>query len=116
MIQKNMKIFCPKCNTQVFDNNINIQENICTCLNCNEIFYISEILDQGDTKNAEELLFYPPKGIKITKYIEKLIIRISTFSKTGFILIPFSILFSCISVFGFFETIVIKTNIVFSLF
>jgi hypothetical protein len=111
-----MKIFCPKCNTQIIDNRINIQENICTCTNCNEIFYISEILDQEDIKRAEEMLFYPPKGIKIEKYIEKMIIKISTFSKNGFVLIPFTILFLGISVFGFFGTIFIKANIIFTIF
>ncbi|MDR1178132.1 MAG: zinc-ribbon domain-containing protein [Spirochaetaceae bacterium] len=111
-----MKIFCPKCNTQITDNRINIQENICTCANCNEVFYISEILDQGDIKKAEEMLFYPPKGIKIKKCIEKMIVQISTFSKNGFVLIPFSILFSGISFFGFFGTIFIKANIIFTIF
>jgi hypothetical protein len=111
-----MKIFCPKCATQIIDNNINVHENICFCSSCNEIFNISEILDQEDNKKAEELLFYPPKGIKIIKNVENLVIRISTFSKYGFIYIPFCVLFSSISVFGFFGIIALKENIIFSIF
>ena len=110
-----MVLFCPKCKIQITQNNINVLKDICLCQNCSELYCLSEILDQDDMEKAEQLLFYPPKGISVKKEIGKLIIQISTFSKSAFVLVPFSILFGGISIIGLLVAIFMNENIGFTI-
>ena len=111
-----MEINCPKCQIKISSNDINISENICLCKYCDEMFYISEILDQDEYIEAGKMLLNPPKGTWINKSDNQLIIGSSTHSKNAFFFVPFSLFFSGISFTGFFITIFSNVNILFSLF
>ncbi|GHV07863.1 hypothetical protein FACS189485_18710 [Spirochaetia bacterium] len=100
-----MKIICPKCRKIIINENINTQKDTCVCQNCNELFYLSELLEQDDIIDAEELLLCPPKGISVIRDLEKLIIRSSTISKDSLFFIIFISLFGGVSISGFLQVV-----------
>jgi ABC-type multidrug transport system fused ATPase/permease subunit len=106
-----MKVYCPKCNGTIENTNINVTENVCVCSKCNELFKLSELLDQENINETENLLRNPPKGIWISKNNEHTKIKISTHSSNAIFLIFFTLAFSGISFLGFFQTIVTKSII-----
>jgi hypothetical protein len=110
-----MEINCPKCQETISQSEINISENICFCKNCNELFYISNLLNKDEYIEAGKMLLNPPKGTWVKKNHGQLIIGIYTHSKNAFYLLPFSLFFSLISFAGFFGTIIFYENIVFLL-
>jgi hypothetical protein len=82
---------CPKCNTEISNNNINIQTDIAQCPNCNYIFKISEnLFEADDTFNINE----PPPGAWITKDIDQTVIGATTRSPIAFFLVPFMVVWS----------------------
>jgi hypothetical protein len=89
--------------------NINTAENICVCSKCNELFRLSELLDQVNNNEVENLLEYPPKGILINNNFGDIKISIFTRSPGSIFLILFSLFFSGISFFGFFQTVITKS-------
>jgi hypothetical protein len=106
-----MKIYCPKCNSTIENTNINVTENVCVCSKCNELFKLSELFDQEDIDEIENLLKNPPKGILVSKNNEHIKIKIPTHSSRAFFLIFFTLAFSSISFLGFFQTIIGKSII-----
>jgi len=111
-----MIIICPKCLRRILSNEINIAEDIFFCQNCNEMFHISEILNQDEYIEAEKMLLNPPKGTWIHKNSGQLTIGVSTHSKNAFILFPFALVFSFVSFFAFGGTLIIADiSIIFSL-
>jgi hypothetical protein len=106
-----MKMYCPKCNSTVENTNINVTENVCICSKCNELFKLSELLDQENINETENLLRNPPKGIWISKNNEYNKIKISTHSSRAIFLIFFTLVFSGFSFLGFFQTIITKSII-----
>jgi len=117
-----MTINCPKCNTQIDNNNINVQENIGVCQSCNQLFKLSEILaaqnegsenemerlSQESINEIEKMLYNPPKDafVKKDSGIER--IGVFTRSKSAFFLIFFSLLFSCVSLFILFQAVLMN--------
>ncbi len=53
-----MRSICPNCKTQLSLDNINGSNIIYKCSNCNEILYLSDLIDIDE---AEKLLLQPPK-------------------------------------------------------
>jgi hypothetical protein len=104
-----MIVNCPKCNNTIENENINVMENICVCSKCNELFKLSELSDQEDINETEKLLRNPPKGIFISKNDENTKIKISTHSLMAIFLIFFTLGFSVISFFAFFQILVSKS-------
>lgn len=43
-----MKLLCPKCGTQIASHNVNMQEGIAYCSDCNEFFRIADFLDSDE--------------------------------------------------------------------
>jgi|GEM_PF-3630190 len=110
-----MRINCPKCDTQIDSNNINVAENICVCQACNELFKLSEIADQDTIDETERLLDKPPQETWVKKDMSKTSIGVSTHSKNSFILALFAIAFTGVSLFIFSKAI-ITGNILILLF
>ena len=110
-----MKIFCPNCNIQFTKTNINVMENICVCTICNEIFNLSEMVDHDKYNEAEKLLKSPPKGINLKNEHNKIFIKISVCSKKAIFLFLFTICFSSVSFLGFYQAVIAKSIIGFSL-
>ncbi|MDR2942935.1 MAG: hypothetical protein LBV17_10125 [Treponema sp.] len=106
-----MKIYCPKCNNIIESANINVAEDIYVCSKCNELFKLSEILDQENINEAENLLRNPPKGIWIGKNNENTKIKISTHSSSAVFLIFFTLVFSSISFLIFLQILTAKSII-----
>lgn len=50
---------CPKCNSSILNENINIQDNIAKCISCENVFKASEGLDTSDSKFQ---INQPPHG------------------------------------------------------
>ena len=109
-----MKLFCPRCNTEIFEENINDYENICICSNCNELFDLSIILDQLSIEKIERMLISPPNGSWVKNNNGHIIIEISIFSKLSIPELIFHFLFSSITFFGFFQ-LMIDFSILYSL-
>jgi hypothetical protein len=104
-----MKIYCPKCNNIIENTSINVAENICVCSECNELFKLSELLDQEKINETENLLRNPPKGIRVNENYEHIKIKIFTHSSSAIFLIFFTLGFSSISFLGFFQAITAKS-------
>ena len=102
-----MKLNCPNCCQRILENNINISENICSCVNCNEVFYISEMMTQGEDVEMEKMLSNPPKGTWAKREIDRLVIGSSTRSKNFFIILLFALVFSIVSIPQFFMALYI---------
>jgi len=100
---KTMRVFCPKCNAQIDSKDFNAAENICVCHSCNELFKLSEILDQDTIYEIENLLRNPPKGAWVRKDIGKEIIGVCTRSKSAIFLLLFTLAFSSFSFAMFFN-------------
>jgi hypothetical protein len=106
-----MRVFCPNCNAQIDSKDFNTAENICVCHACNELFKLSEILDQDAIYETEKLLRNPPKGAWVRKDIGKEIIGISTRSKSAIFIILFALAFSGVSFLGLFQMIISESAI-----
>ena len=106
-----MRVFCPNCNAQIDSKDFNAAENICVCHACNELFKLSEILDQDTIYEIENLLRNPPKGAWVKKDIGQEIIGIRPRSKSAIFSILFALAFSSISFTGFFQMIISKSTI-----
>jgi len=106
-----MKVYCPNCNSAIEDTKINVAENICVCSKCNELFKLSELLDQEDINEIKNLLKNPPKGILVSKNNEFTKIKISTHSLGAIFMIFFTLGFSGISFLIFFQALIIKSLI-----
>jgi hypothetical protein len=97
-----MKLNCPKCYKKILANDINLSENICFCVNCDEVFHITEMIAQDEITEAEKLLSNPPKGTWVKRKNDRLVIGSSTRSKDFFITLLFALVFSIISIPQFF--------------
>jgi hypothetical protein len=106
-----MKICCPKCNGYIENANINVAEDIYVCSICNELFKLSDILEQEDIIKTEKSLKNPPRGIWVHENFDKIKIKISTHSSSAIFLVFFTLGFSSFSFFGFFQTIVTNTAV-----
>jgi hypothetical protein len=104
-----MVVYCPKCNGTIENSNINVMENVCVCSTCNELFKLSELSDQEDINEAENLLRNPPKGTLVSNNNENIAIKISTHSLGAIFLILFTLGFSSVSFFAFFQVLVSKS-------
>ena len=96
---------CPKCNTEVQNQNINIQTDVAQCQNCNNIFKISHYIEPeyGDFD-----IDNPPKGAWIKTEMHKIILGASTRSPIAFFLVPFMLVWSGGSLGGIYGTQFIK--------
>ncbi len=100
-----MNIFCPKCNTQIEGSNISVANNTFLCVNCDEVFVLSEMIDTDEILEIEKSFESPPKGIKINVEHENLIIHIFTHSREAFFLFFFTIVFSTVSFLGLYNVL-----------
>ena len=86
---------CPKCNSNIYNENINISSDIAYCSKCNYVFKISENIkniegyfEDGFDEND------PPDGAWFKTNFNSTIIGATTRSKSAFILIPFTLVWS----------------------
>ena len=68
-----MKTICPNCKTQLSLDTINGSKITYKCSNCNEILYLSDLLD---IDKAEKLLLQPPKGVRVKRKKELIIVHV----------------------------------------
>jgi hypothetical protein len=59
-----MRTVCPNCKTQLSLDTINGSKITYKCSNCNEILYLTDLLD---IDKAEKLLLQPPKGVQVKR-------------------------------------------------
>jgi hypothetical protein len=92
---------CPNCNTEVQNQNINIQTDLAQCQGCNNIFKISENL----TDNIDGFdLSNPPMGTWIRNEMNQIVIGATTRSPIAFFLVPFMVVWSGGSIGGIYGT------------
>lgn len=88
---------CPKCNSEISNESINIQTDIAQCVHCNNIFKISDtIIESNHVFNVNNT----PPGIWIKKDFNSTIIGATTRSPIAFFLVPFIIAWSGLSIGG----------------
>jgi hypothetical protein len=68
-----MRTICPNCKTQLSLDTINGSKITYKCSNCNEILYLTDLLD---IDKAEKLLLQPPKGVRVKRKKELIIIHV----------------------------------------
>lgn len=82
---------CPKCNTLILAENINIQNNIAKCSSCSYVFKASDGLNDSDAKFQ---INQPPSGAWYEPQPNEIIIGATTRSATALYLIPFTCIWS----------------------
>lgn len=93
---------CPNCNTEVQNQNINIQTDVAQCQSCNNIFKISDNLDASKVDGFDSN--NPPKGTWIRNEMNQIVIGSTTRSPTAFFLVPFMVVWSGGSIGGIYGT------------
>lgn len=83
---------CPKCKSEIKKESINIQSNIAQCSNCDNLFKISENIEEylDDGFSISNV----PKGAWTYKEFNKTIIGATTRSPMAFFLVPFMLIWS----------------------
>lgn len=93
---------CPKCNSEIHTENINIKSDIAQCSKCNNLFKISEninsYIDDGFDENDT------PNGTWIISDFNSTIIGATTRSPIAFFLVPFMLIWSGGSIGGIYGT------------
>lgn len=90
---------CPKCHKPLASADINIQKDIAHCSHCNHVFTISEELKEAEptTIPADFDIENPPKGVWHERKGDSIEIGASNRSKAAIFLIPFTLLWSGVS-------------------
>lgn len=106
---------CPKCNSVIENDKINIQTDIAQCSHCNEVFKISESLNVVDEKFD---INDPPAGAWMKNDYDVVIIGATTRSPIAFFLVPFMLIWSGGSLGGIYGSQIIsgEFNLFMSLF
>lgn len=97
---------CPKCNSEIQTENINIQADIAQCLKCKNIFKISENIDDLIDDNFS--INATPDGTWYKNDFNNTIIGASTRSPIAFFLVPFMLVWSGGSIGGIYGSQIIK--------
>lgn len=91
-------IKCPKCNTVVKTDNLNISANIGKCDSCDTVFSISETIETNDDRSFD--MSAAPEGAQFVKLNNGFQIIASTKSKMAIFLIPFTLVWAGFSLSG----------------
>jgi hypothetical protein len=83
---------CPKCNSEVPQQNINIQTDLAQCPACDAIFKVSENFE--DTSADRFDINDPPEGAWIRNEMNQIVIGATTRSPIAFFLVPFMVVWS----------------------
>lgn len=97
---------CPKCDSLIANENINIQKDIAKCTVCNNVFIISDIVSPKIKFDPN----FPPDGTWYTNDFETTVVGATTKSKAAFFLIPFMIVWSGFSLGGIYGSQIISGN------
>jgi len=82
---------CPKCKSEIKNENANIQTDIAKCVNCDYIFKISEFLSIVDSKFDEKSI---PEGVWHKKNANQTILGATTKHISRFFIVPFMLVWS----------------------
>lgn len=105
-------MICPKCQTTLRIEDINIKTDVGLCSKCQHLFKISEHIEPIFNDNFD--MNNPPKGAWINNGFNELTIGASTRSPIAFFLVPFMIVWSGGSLGGIYGTQIVSGK--FSLF
>jgi hypothetical protein len=111
---------CPKCNNRLSAAEINILENIGHCKSCNHVFDLKEQLEEA--KELEKMKNFDPEvtpdKVSHERYQDKILIKFSLRSKMALFLIPFTMVWSGVSIGGIYMSQIAarKFDLVSSLF
>jgi hypothetical protein len=97
---------CPICNTEIHNQNINIQTDVAQCQSCNNIFKISENLVESNLGGFD--INNPPKGTWIRNEMNQIVIGATTRSPIAFFIVPFMMVWSGVSIGGIYGTQIAK--------
>lgn len=100
-----MKIQCPKCNSEVPSEQVNMATDLAFCPQCNEGFKISESIE--DVVDAA-VLRDPPHGAWFQRNMDGVVIGASTRSPIAFFMVPFMLIWSGGSLGGIYGTQIVK--------
>jgi hypothetical protein len=87
-----MKITCPNCWSDITGDSINVEKDIAVCHGCNEVFKVSDNLNDRPPENFN--INNSPKGVSFRHVGNGFLIEASTRSPVAFFLVPFMLVWS----------------------
>lgn len=96
---------CPECHADIPLSDINVSADVALCRTCGSRFHVVDLIEEGDEAEASRLLSEPPpKHLKIVRALDdvsgKMEVRYTKINKGVFFLIPFTLVWSGLSVGG----------------
>lgn len=104
-----MKILCPKCAHEIASDDVNVGKDTGYCQNCKELFSLSELRNNGkaEVQHGEDLLLLqqePPFGVKVMRNTRETIVLARHPRLMLLFLVPFTAIWSGMSMFGIYGT------------
>lgn len=95
MMERRSKLDCPKCETSILEDDVNIVADIAKCRECGNVFTVSDYVPNSGQRPASrgshsrrDLVV--PSGVKFEKSYDGFILSASTRSLSALFIIPFS--------------------------
>jgi hypothetical protein len=105
---------CPKCQSRIPNENINIVTDVAQCEECKFLFKVSENLSSSkstehkEEKDASFNISNPPKGAWISEKSDALVIGATTRSPAAFFMVPFMLVWSGVSLGGIYGNQIVE--------
>ena len=108
-----MKVLCPKCGREIAPDNVNVAKDTGYCESCKELFSLSELQHSGKAaaQHSEDMLLLqqePPNGVQLMRNTRETIVLARHSRLQLIFLIPFTAVWSGISMFGIYGSQIIK--------
>ena len=101
-----MEVICPSCRSRIAPDDINVSTDVALCRSCGNTFRLSEII--GAIPSTSIDLHSPPSGAWYTPLADGFTAGATTRTWTALFLIPFTCVWSGISLFGIYGTQIVK--------
>lgn len=90
-----MHINCPACQSQIVEQNLNIQDDEAYCPSCNQVLQLSSFSNIGAVNDFDVDL--PPQGVSYSSDTGKVNISASTRSPLALFFVPFTVIWAGLS-------------------
>lgn len=106
IISRRVKVHCPKCRRQLPLQDVNVSTDTALCRACSERFSLVTLLNDQETPDAD--LTRPPSGAWLRQTGSGFELGATTRSGAAFILVPFTLFWSGVSLGGIYGTQIYK--------
>ena len=101
-----MEVICPSCRAKIAADDINVSTDVALCRSCGNTFRLSEII--GGIPSSSIDLHSPPSGAWYTPMADGFAAGATTRTWAALFIVPFTCVWSGISMFGIYGTQIIK--------